>query len=85
MESNKMGAEDLSQLKALQQDFANARLQIGDAVVNISRLEQTKKSLTFDVENKATELQNFVSSLEEKYGKSRVNLETGELIKDGNS
>ena len=80
-----MGAEDLSQLKALQQDFANARLQLGAAVVNISRLEQTKKSLTFDVENKATELQNFVSSLEEKYGKSRVNLETGELIKDGNS
>lgn len=80
-----MDAEDLAQLKQMQQNFANARIQLGDIVSSMSRLEQKKKSLLFDIDNKSSELQNYVSSLEEKYGKSRVNLETGELTASDNT
>ena len=85
MESNKLEAEELEQLKKLQQDFANVRLQLGDVTVNLNRLDQRKKSLLFDVENKGTELQNYVNSLEEKYGNSTVNMNTGELIMENDS
>ncbi len=85
MESNKLEAEELGQLKKLQQDFANVRLQLGDVTVNRNRLDQRKKSLLFDVENKGTELQNYVNSLEEKYGNSTVNMNTGELITENDS
>ncbi len=85
MESNKLEAEELGQLKKLQQDFANVRLQLGDVTVNLNRLDQRKKSLLFDVENKGTELQNYVNSLEEKYGNSTVNMNTGELITENDS
>lgn len=85
MESNKLEAEELEQLKKLQQDFANVRLQLGDVTVNLNRLDQRKKSLLFDVENKGTELQNYVNSLEEKYGNSTVNMNTGELITENDS
>ena len=85
MESNKLEAEELGQLKKLQQDFANVRLQLGDVTVNLNRLDQRKKSLLFDVENKGTELQNYVNSIEEKYGNSTVNMNTGELITENDS
>ncbi len=85
MESNKLEAEELGQLKKLQQDFANVRLQLGDVTVNLNRLDQRKKSLLFDVENKGTELQNYVTSLEEKYGNPTVNMNPGELITENDS
>jgi|TARA_R110002020_G_scaffold102076_2_gene239958 tRNA(Ser,Leu) C12 N-acetylase TAN1 len=80
MESNKLDAEELVQLKKSQQEFINVRLQVGDVEINLNRLEQKKKSLLFDVENKGTELQTYVSSLREKYGSADVNMETGELV-----
>jgi len=85
MESNKLEAEELDQLKKHQQEFVNVRLQVGDIEVNLNRLEQKKKSLLFDVENKGTELQNYVNSLEDKYGNSTVDMNTGELVVENDS
>ena len=85
MESNKLEAEELEQLKKHQQEFINVRLQVGDIEVNLNRLEQKKKSLLFDVENKGTELQNYVNSLEDKYGNSTVDMNTGELVVENDS
>ena len=85
MESNKLEAEELDQLKKHQQEFINVRLQVGDIEVNLNRLEQKKKSLLFDVENKGTELQNYVNSLEDKYGNSTVDMNTGELVVENDS
>jgi len=85
MESNKLEAEELEQLKKHQQEFVNVRLQVGDIEVNLNRLEQKKKSLLFDVENKGTELQNYVNSLEDKYGNSTVDMNTGELVVENDS
>ena len=85
MKSNKLEAEELDQLKKHQQEFVNVRLQVGDIEVNLNRLEQKKKSLLFDVENKGTELQNYVNSLEDKYGNSTVDMNTGELVVENDS
>ena len=85
MKSNKLEAEELEQLKKHQQEFVNVRLQVGDIEVNLNRLEQKKKSLLFDVENKGTELQNYVNSLEDKYGNSTVDMNTGELVVENDS
>ena len=74
-----MTQEEVDQLRSLQKKLFDARLQLGDTQVAISRMETKTKSLVFDIENQSAEFSQYQDGLMKKYGNKKVDLETGEL------
>ena len=60
----------------------NLKEEIADIEVNLSRLNNKKPMVIFDIENAAEELTKLQGELQEKYGNVVIDLNTGE-IKDG--
>jgi len=75
----KMTKEEVDQLRTLQKNLFDSRLDLGDVQVALSRLETKNKSLIFDVETNSSELGKYQNGLNKKYGDKKVNLETGAL------
>mgnify|MGYP000947668874 FL=1 len=74
--------QELESLRSLSSKVKNLKEEIADIEVNLSRLNNRKPALIFDIENTAEELTSLQGELQEKYGNVVIDLNTGE-IKDG--
>ena len=74
--------QELEDLRSLSSRVKNLKEEIADIEVNLSRLNNRKPALIFDIENTAEELTSLQGELQEKYGNVVIDLNTGE-IKDG--
>ena len=74
--------KELESLRSLSSKVKNLKEEIADIEVNLSRLNNRKPALIFDIENTAEELTSLQGELQEKYGNVVIDLNTGE-IKDG--
>jgi len=74
--------QELESLRSLSSKVKNLKEEIAYIEVNLSRLNNRKPALIFDIENTAEELTSLQGELQEKYGNVVIDLNTGE-IKDG--
>jgi predicted nucleic acid-binding Zn-ribbon protein len=74
--------QELESLRSLSSKVKTLKEEIADIEVNLSRLNNRKPALIFDIENTAEELTSLQGELQEKYGNIVIDLNTGE-IKDG--
>lgn len=74
--------QELEDLRFLSSRVKNLKEEIADIEVNLSRLNNKKPMVIFDIENAAEELTKLQNELQEKYGNVVIDLNTGE-IKDG--
>jgi chromosome segregation ATPase len=74
--------QELELLRSLSSKVKSLKEEIADIEVNLSRLNNRKPALIFDIENAAEELTSLQGELQEKYGNVLIDLNTGE-IKDG--
>jgi predicted nucleic acid-binding Zn-ribbon protein len=74
--------QELESLRSLSSKVKTLKEEIADIEVNLSRLNNRKPALIFDIENTAEELTSLQGELQEKYGNVVIDLNTGE-IKDG--
>jgi septal ring factor EnvC (AmiA/AmiB activator) len=74
--------QELEDLRSLSSRVKNLKEEIADIEVNLSRLNNKKPMIIFDIENAAEELTKLQNELQEKYGNVVIDLNTGE-IKDG--
>jgi septal ring factor EnvC (AmiA/AmiB activator) len=74
--------QELEDLRSLSSRVKNLKEEIADIEVNLSRLNNKKPMVIFDIENAADELTKLQNELQEKYGNVVIDLNTGE-IKDG--
>ena len=74
--------QELESLRSLSSKVKTLKEEIADIEVNLSRLNNRKPALIFDIENTAEELTSLQGELQEKYGNVLIDLNTGE-IKDG--
>ena len=74
--------QELEDLRSLSSRVKNLKEEIADIEVNLSRLNNKKPMVIFDIENAAEELTKLQNELQEKYGNVVIDLNTGE-IKDG--
>ncbi len=77
--SKKITEDEVTNLRSLQKNLYDSRLDLGDVQVAIARLETKKKSLVFDIENQSAELGKLQDGLHKKYGDKKIDLMTGEL------
>jgi hypothetical protein len=76
--SKKITEDEVTNLRSLQKNLYDSRLDLGDVQVAIARLETKKKSLVFDIENQSAELGKFQDGLHKKYGDKKIDLMTGD-------
>jgi predicted nucleic acid-binding Zn-ribbon protein len=74
--------QELESLRSLSSKVKTLKEEIADIEINLSRLNNRKPALIFDIENTAEELTSLQGELQEKYGNVVIDLNTGE-IKDG--
>ena len=74
--------QELEDLRSLSSRVKSLKEEIADIEINLSRLNNKKPMLIFDIENAAEELTKLQGELQEKYGNVVIDLNTGE-IKDG--
>lgn len=74
--------QELEDLRSLSSRVKTLKEEIADIEVNLSRLNNKKPMIIFDIENAAEELTKLQNELQEKYGNVVIDLNTGE-IKDG--
>lgn len=74
--------QELEDLRSFSSKVKNLKEEIADIEVNLSRLNNKKPMIIFDIENAAEELTKLQNELQEKYGNVVIDLNTGE-IKDG--
>ena len=74
--------QELEDLRSLSSRVKILKEEIADIEVNLSRLNNKKPMIIFDIENAAEELTKLQNELQEKYGNVVIDLNTGE-IKDG--
>ena len=74
--------QELEDLRSFSSRVKNLKEEIADIEVNLSRLNNKKPMIIFDIENAAEELTKLQNELQEKYGNIVIDLNTGE-IKDG--
>ena len=74
--------QELEDLRSLSSRVKTLKEEIADIEVNLSRLNNKKPMIIFDIENAAEELTKLKNELQEKYGNVVIDLNTGE-IKDG--
>lgn len=74
--------QELEDLRSLSSRVKTLKEEIADIEVNLSRLNNKKPMIIFDIENAADELTKLQNELQEKYGNVVIDLNTGE-IKDG--
>jgi septal ring factor EnvC (AmiA/AmiB activator) len=74
--------QELEDLRSLSSRVKSLKEEIADIEVNLSRLNNKKPMIIFDIENAAEELTKLQNELQEKYGNVVIDLNTGE-IKDG--
>ena len=74
--------QELEDLRSLSSRVKTLKEEIADIEVNLSRLNNKKPMVIFDIENAADELTKLQNELQEKYGNVVIDLNTGE-IKDG--
>jgi septal ring factor EnvC (AmiA/AmiB activator) len=74
--------QELEDLRSLSSRVKSLKEEIADIEINLSRLNNKKPMLIYDIENAAEELTKLQGELQEKYGNVVIDLNTGE-IKDG--
>jgi septal ring factor EnvC (AmiA/AmiB activator) len=74
--------QELEDLRSLSSRVKTLKEEIADIEINLSRLNNKKPMVIFDIENAAEELTKLQGELQEKYGNVVIDLNTGE-IKDG--
>jgi septal ring factor EnvC (AmiA/AmiB activator) len=74
--------QELEDLRSLSSRVKTLKEEIADIEVNLSRLNNKKPMVIYDIENAAEELTKLQGELQEKYGNVVIDLNTGE-IKDG--
>jgi len=74
--------QELEDLRSLSSRVKSLKEEIADIEINLSRLNNKKPMVIFDIENAAEELTKLQGELQEKYGNVVIDLNTGE-IKDG--
>ena len=74
--------QELEDLRSLSSRVKNLKEEIADIEINLSRLNNKKPMVIYDIENAAEELTKLQNELQEKYGNVVIDLNTGE-IKDG--
>jgi len=74
--------QELEDLRSLSSMVKSLKEEIADIEINLSRLNNKKPMLIYDIENAAEELTKLQGELQEKYGNVVIDLNTGE-IKDG--
>lgn len=74
--------QELESLRSFSSRVKTLKEEIADIEVNLSRLNNKKPAVIFDLENAAEELSKLQAELQDKYGNVVIDLNTGE-IKDG--
>ena len=74
--------QELESLRSFSSRVKTLKEEIADIEVNLSRLNNKKPAVIFDLENAAEELSKLQTELQDKYGNVVIDLNTGE-IKDG--
>lgn len=74
--------EELESLRSFSSRVKSLKEEVADIEVNLSRLNNKKPAVIFDLENAAEDLSKLQGELQEKYGNVVIDLNTGE-IKDG--
>lgn len=74
--------EELESLRSFSSRVKSLKEEVADIEVNLSRLNNKKPAVIFDLENAAEDLSKLQGDLQEKYGNVVIDLNTGE-IKDG--
>ena len=75
----KIGKEELTQLKAIQESNKKLVDEFGMISISEETLKKRKATALMALEQLKTAEQDLAKKLEDKYGKGSVNLETGEF------
>jgi len=79
---NKLEEEELERLNNATKSLRDARTMIADIEISLYRLESKKKSVLFNAEQAAEELNNIQGELQAKYGNVLIDTQTGEIKED---
>jgi hypothetical protein len=78
----KLEEQELERLNNATKSLREARNTIADIEISAHRLESRKKSVLFNAEQAAEELNNIQGELQEKYGNVLIDVTTGEIKED---
>jgi len=79
MSKKKTTPEEVTILREKNKKVIDLLIQLGDIESSLSRLGNQKTSVIYSIEGARKELHETQTSLIDKYGEKRINLETGEL------
>jgi predicted nucleic acid-binding Zn-ribbon protein len=80
METKVLTQEEITQLKAVQQERYSIVDKFGTIEIQFQELESTKQKLKLDYEKLKQKEEVLGKQLQEKYGDGTINLEKGEFI-----
>jgi len=80
METKVLTQEEITQLKAVQQERYSIIDKFGTIEIQFQELESTKQNLKFDYEKLKQKEEVLGKQLQAKYGDGTINLERGEFI-----
>lgn len=75
----KLEEEELTRLNETTKGLREARTTIADIEISLNRLETQKKSVLFNAEKYAEELNNIQGELQARYGNVLIDTVTGEI------
>jgi hypothetical protein len=78
----KLEDQELERLNNAAKSLREARATIADIEISLNRLESKKKSVLFNAEQSAEELNKIQEELQEKYGNVLIDTQTGEIKED---
>ena len=80
METKVLTQDEITQLKAVQQERYSIVDKFGTIEIQFQELESTKQNLKFDYEKLKQKEEVLGKQLQAKYGDGTINLERGEFI-----
>lgn len=78
----KLEDQELERLNNAAKSLRESRATISDIVISLHRLESKKKSVIFNAEQAAEELNKIQEELQVKYGNVLIDTQTGEIKED---
>jgi hypothetical protein len=78
----KLEEDELTRLNEATKNLREARTEIADVEISLSRLNTRKNAALFNAENASQELNNIQGELQQKYGNVLIDTQTGEIKND---
>lgn len=78
----KLEEDELTRLNEATRNLREARTEIADVEISLSRLNTRKNAALFNAENASQELNNIQGELQQKYGNVLIDTQTGEIKND---